>query len=321
MVEVLGIRLIGVSWENGRKLLLTATFIGLVLCVRSGAVWLLRKAMSRTPNERLVFGLRQGLGLLTAVLIGFAVMSIWFDDPARLALPAGIVTAGVAFALQRVITSVAGYIFILRGKTFTVGDRIIFGGVRGDVIALGFIHTTILEMGEPTEGGNEGPAVWVHARQYTGRVVTVTNDKIFDKPIYNYSSEFPFIWEEMRVPVRYGCDRARAEMILLDAAREETRDIKQISEEHRERLRREYFVDVDRDEARVYWRITDNWLELAVRFVCRPHEARVTKDRIARRILAAFDAAGIAIASSTHDVVGFPPVRVELLPSACPKGG
>ena len=44
-------------------------------------------------------------------------------------------TAGLAFALQNVVTSFAGYFVILRGKTFNVGDRIVMGGVRGDVIA------------------------------------------------------------------------------------------------------------------------------------------------------------------------------------------
>ena len=50
-----------------------------------------------------------------------------------LQLPLGLVTAGLAFALQRVITALAGYFVILRGNTFNVGDRITMGGVRGDV--------------------------------------------------------------------------------------------------------------------------------------------------------------------------------------------
>ncbi len=58
-------------------------------------------------------------------------------------------TAGLAFALQKVITALAGYLVILRGDTFNVGDRITMGGVRGDVIALGFVRTTIMEMGQP----------------------------------------------------------------------------------------------------------------------------------------------------------------------------
>ena len=121
------------------------------------------------------------------MLLSLGLVSVWFDDPTRLATALGLVTAGLAFALQRVITALAGYIVILRGKTFNVGDRITMGGVRGDVIALGFIQTTIMEMGQPPAVQNADPAMWVRARQYTGRVVTVTNDKIFTEPVYNYS--------------------------------------------------------------------------------------------------------------------------------------
>ena len=49
--------------------------------------------------------------------------------------------------------------------------------------------------------------MWVRARQYTGRLVTVSNPKIFDEPVYNYTLEFPYLWEEMRIPVSYKDDR------------------------------------------------------------------------------------------------------------------
>src|SRR5436305_6129295 len=99
--------------------------------------------------------------------------------------------------MQKVVTAFAGYLVILRGKTFTVGDRITMGGVRGDVVALGFMQTTIMEMGQPPGEQADPPAMWVQARQYSGRIVRVTNDKIFDTPVYNYTRQFPFVWEEM----------------------------------------------------------------------------------------------------------------------------
>ena len=146
------------------------------------------------------------------------LVSIWFDDPTRLTTALGLVTAGLAFALQKVVTAFAGYFVILRGRTFNVGDRITMGGVRGDVIALGFIQTTIMEMGQPPSVQNADPAMWVRSRQYTGRIVTVSNAKIFDEPVYNYTREFPYIWEEMTLPITYTADRARAERILLEVA-------------------------------------------------------------------------------------------------------
>jgi small-conductance mechanosensitive channel len=310
MVEVLGIHLIGLSWGNLHRVLLTAGFVAAAMLLRQSVLWLLHAATREEPNARLHFWTRQGVSLVTSLVILLATVSIWFDNPARLALPAGLVTAGIAFALQKVITALAGYILVMRGKTYRVGDRIVLGGVRGDVIGLGFVQTTILEMGEPEPARGESPPVWVQARQYTGRVVTVTNDKVFDTPVYNYSRVFPFIWEELRVPIPYRCDRVRAEQILLAAAREETREIKSMTAEEWAKLKREYFIELERDDPQVYLRITDNWLELTVRFVCEPHHVRALKDRMCRRILAAFDEARIDVASSTYDVVGLPPLRL-----------
>lgn len=221
----------------------------------------------------------------------------------------GLASAGLAFALQKVITSLAGYLVILRGKTFNVGDRITMGGVRGDVIALGFIQTTIMEMGQPTTAQNPDQDVWVSGRQFTGRIVTVTNSTIFDEPVYNYSREFPVIWEEMRIPVTYACDRVRAEQILLEAAREHTREVVAIGAVALQAmLRRFTMVDAEM-EPRVFYRITDNWLELGLRFLAPAHGARALKDAISRDILRLFDAEGISIASATYDIIGFPKLR------------
>jgi len=53
-------------------------------------------------------------------------------------------------------------------------------------------------------------------------VVTVTNDELFDQPVYNFTRQFPYMWEEIRIPVSYKADRLRAEAILLECARKVT---------------------------------------------------------------------------------------------------
>jgi small-conductance mechanosensitive channel len=154
--------------------------------------------------------------------------------------------------------------------------------------------------------------MWVHSRQYTGRIVSVSNARIFDDPVYNYTREFPYIWEEMRLPVTYAADRHRAEEIMLDVADRHTRDAQNMSTEDRQELARRYFVDSPDVSPRVYWRLTDNWLELTVRFVCKEHGVRTLKDRMSRDLLGALDEAGIGVASSTFEIVGLPPVKLSV---------
>ena len=148
-VEFLGIRLVGINATNGSKLLFTLAFIAAVLLLGALLRRLTRRVLRERDDVRAEFWVGQGIKVVTAVLLVLGVFSVWFDDPARLTTALGLVTAGLAFALQKVVTAVAGYFVILRGRTFNVGDRIVMGGVRGDVIAVDFTQTTIMEMGQP----------------------------------------------------------------------------------------------------------------------------------------------------------------------------
>jgi small-conductance mechanosensitive channel len=312
-----GPELIGFSSEVGSKLVYTAGLIAVVAVLRL----LLRvaiPAVARGDRRRIFrFWLRQAVNVITAVVLVAMTLSIWFDDPSRLATGLGLFSAGVAFALQQVITSLAGYLLILRGDLFQVGDRIVMGGVRGDVIGLGFLRTTILEMGAPPDVDD---ASWVQSRQYTGRIVNVTNAVIFSEPIYNYTRDIPYIWEELRIPVKYDGDRDAAEQILLEAAQEHSVDVDTFDPKAIDRLRRRYWVPDTDVEPAVFYRLTDNWLELTVRFAVLPHGVRQVKSDMSRQILAAFEAAGIEIASATYDVVGLPKLQVEVSEPAAARG-
>ncbi len=310
-MELFGIKFVGINPENGQKLLLTLCVIAVVALLRLVLRWITNLVLGGNPQSRSRFWTRQGVTLFTALVLTLSILSIWFDDPTRLTTAMGLVTAGLAFALQKVVSSFAGYFVILRGNNFSVGDRISMGGVRGDVIALGFIQTTIMEMGQPPAVQSADPAVWVKSRQFTGRIVTVANAKIFDEPIYNYTRDFPYIWDEITLPISYTDDRKRAEEILLEAAAAHALTSEKIVSREVDRLKQRYGVErIDLDPA-VFYRITDNWLELTVRFVADPHGIRTLKDQMSRDILAALDTAGIGIASATYDIVGLPPIRIE----------
>jgi small-conductance mechanosensitive channel len=308
-LELFGVKLVGFNAENGKKLLFTLVLIAVMLVISK----LLRRLAHGVTQrgERTAFWARQGIHVFTAAVIVIGIASIWFDDPVRLTTAMGLVTAGLAFALQRVVTALAGYVLILRGQTFNVGDRIVMGGVRGDVVALGFMQTTIMEMGQPPPVQNADPAMWVKSRQYTGRIVTVSNAKVFDEPVFNYTREFPYIWEEMSVPVAYKDDRAVVERILLDAAAQHTVKITELGEAGLKELEDRYAMKRSNMNPKVYYRMTDNWVELTVRFLAEDHGVRDLKDAMTRDILAAMDAAGIGVASATFEVVGLPSLRVE----------
>jgi small-conductance mechanosensitive channel len=303
------VKLLGVNSDNARKLLLTVIFLGALYLFSFLLRFFATKAGAH--RQKAAFWSAQAIRLVLFIIGILGFLSIWFDNPSRLATGVGLIGAGLAFALQKVVTSFAGYFVILRGKTFNIGDRISMGNVRGDVIALNFIQTVIMEMGEPPAVQDEDPGMWVRSRQYSGRIVTISNAEIFEKPVYNYTRDFPYIWEEMHLPIAYKDDYRRAEQIMLDAVSRNTTDLANLAQPELDRLKREFFIEAAEIRPRAFYRLTDNWIELSVRFLCGTHDVRGLKDRISREMLAALEAAGIGIASSTYDIVGFPPIRIE----------
>jgi small-conductance mechanosensitive channel len=187
---IASVTLVGVNEQTVIKVLITVALFVVVALLSRGARAVLRLTLPGTSHEHGYFWGRQTIRLVAAGLLILGVISIWFDDPTRLATVVGLVSAGVAIALQRVITAFAAYVIVLRGRLFSVGDRITIGGVRGDVVALDFMQTTVMKMGQSIDEQGDAPSMWVHGRQYTGRLVRVTNDKMFDKPIYNFTREF-----------------------------------------------------------------------------------------------------------------------------------
>ena len=304
-VRIFGVTLIGATPHNLHKLVLTLGFIAVAWVF----AWILRQFLTlfigTRSGTRFQFWAKQGVSLVVAAIVILGIMSIWFDNPAQLASALGLIGAGLAFALQRVITAVAGYFVILRGKTFNVGDRIQMGGVRGDVIGLTFMQTRIMEMGESPREKDDDKS-WVRSRQFTGRIVTVTNDKVFDCPVYNYTHEFAYIWDEISIPVAYHQDFAKAEQIILEAANDQAQTAKRMGKEEVQRVEKRFGIDAGDIEPKVFWRITEDWMEMTVRFLGPDHGIRHLKDQMTREIIGGFEEANILVASVRQEAVTMP---------------
>ena len=104
--------------------------------------------------------------------------------------------------------------------------------------------------------------------------------------------------EPLILPISYKDDRRRAEEILLEVANRHTVPISEMGTEALDAMQRRYNVHPADVEPKVYYRLTDNWLELTVRFVVKEHGIRDITDTMSRDILAALETAGIGIASA-----------------------
>ncbi len=243
-------------------------------------------------------------GYVAAIVL---VTTIYSSRLSGLTVALGVAGAGIAFALQEVIASVAGWIALTFSRFYSPGDRVQLGGIKGDVIDIGVLRTTLMEIGD-----------WVNGDLYNGRIVRVANSFVFKAPVYNYSGDFPFLWDEIRVPIRFGSDRALARRLLEQTTVALVGDYAADARESWERMLRTYRLEEARVEPMVTMVATDNWLDFTVRYVVDYRRRRTTKDELFTRILDAIDGTGgrVALASATFELVGAPALQVQVTPPA-----
>jgi small-conductance mechanosensitive channel len=274
---------------DGRVIATIVVVAAVVLVAVTGG----RVAAARGRDEFASYYYRH-LARYGAVLIGaVALLVVWRSIIGHLAIFAGLLAAGLAFAMQEVIGSIAGWFNIVSGGIYRVGDRVEIAGVKGDVIDITLLRTKVLEIGssQPDE------PTWVGGRQSTGRIVSISNKATFEQPTYNYSSFFEYVWEELRIPVPYDVDWKAAERIVLEEA-ERVSATEGAREAIREMTAR-FPIPRHEVDPKVYVSLTDNWVELAARFVIPVRRSRTIHDELNRAIRERFDAAGIRIASET----------------------
>jgi len=280
-------------------------FIALAGAVVIGLVArILRKNISRhIANPDVRYRLRKFISF-AGYLIGILfVLSVFSEGLRGIQVAFGIAGAGIAFSLQEVIVSIAGWIAVSFGKFYNPGDRVQLGGIKGDVIDIGILRTTLMECG-----------TWVNADQYNGRIVRIANSFIFKEPVFNYSTDFPFLWDELTVPVKYGSDFRMAREILETVLRETVGDYVEYATAAWKEIVRKYLIEPASVEPMVTMIANDNWIEYTLRYVVDYKARRPTKDRIFTRVLEEFEKTGgkVSIASATFQLVEVPRIDVKL---------
>lgn len=233
------------------------------------------------------------IGLL--LIIGIAIQ-IWIPDPATLIISFGLIGAGVAIALQDVFRNLAGSIILVLNRTYTIGDRVEIDGNSGDVMDIGIMTTTLMEI-----------RGWVDGDQATGRLVVIPNGKVINTPIHNYEKDHNFIWDEIHVPVSYESDWRRATENILNIVKPLVSDETRLAEIEIEKLGEKYYLPRRDIEPAVYIALTDNWISLSVRYVVSVRNRRILRAKISRAILEEFEKdEHITIASQTETITVIP---------------
>lgn len=256
--------------------------------------WIGQRTLNKRVDDNTTRYRARKLAEFTSYVVIAAFLGLVFHEQlGGLTVALGVAGAGIAFALQEVIASVAGWTAVTFGNFYRIGDRVMLGGIRGDVIDIGVLRTTVFEVGD-----------WVSGDLYNGRVVRIANSFVFKEPVFNYSADFPFLWDEVKVPVRHDSDRVQARQILEQVADrivgEYAREVQSTWDE----MTRNYVIEHARVLPMVTMTMNENWLTFTVRFVTPFKGRRGTKDQLFSAILDAFDATSgqVRVATAAQEV-------------------
>lgn len=271
-------------------------------------IWIIvsRHASKDVADENVAHRIRRNILSVTILLTVLTIAVIWAAH-IRMELSAGLIGAGVALAMQNVILCLSGWFAIALRRIYDVGDRIEVDATIGDVLDIGLMHTTLLEISNLPE-----------AQQSTGRVVTVPNKVIFTSHVFNFTKGFPFMWNDLCVVVTFESDWSAAKEIMLELAQANAEEVRGNVAEHIKKMRRKMPIRFQHLTPIVYTRIVDHGIELALRYLTRARRRRGALGDLSEQILEAFDAsAGIALAYPTQRITGVG--AVEAHPSATAK--
>ncbi len=191
----------------------------------------------------------------------------------------GLIAAAVTIALADVVRSLAGWIYVSSRRGVEIGSRVAVEDITGDVIDIGLLKTTLLEVGEPL----------VHAMQSTGRIVTVPNSVFLNKNVISSATVNPLVWHEIRILVTFESDWKRARDIMKDVAMKLYEEIIPDLREGFRSLEREYAFRLGSTAPFIYTEIADSGVLLTLRNLCMARTRRSTTDRISAEILDSFN--------------------------------
>lgn len=260
-----------------KDLVLRLAVLGIILGVVIGMFELWRRAIFRyiaEPRRRYQFLLlrRIVLWIVIAIVIALAFAS----ELSAVTTFAGLLTAGIAVALQNVILSVAGYFFLVGKYGVRVGDRVQVAGVTGDVVDIGLVRLHLMEV---TGGTNPRP---------TGRVVVFSNAVVFqaNAGLFKQIPGTSFLWHEITLTLGPETDYRAAETRLLEAVNQVFEDYREKMELQRLSMERALNTAGIRAFApETHLHITPGGLEVVIRYPVELSTAAEIDDRVTRALI------------------------------------
>jgi small-conductance mechanosensitive channel len=207
---------------------------------------------------------RVAVGLALTLVLVFGLVS----EVGSLATYAGLITAGLAVALQNVILAVVAYFFLIGRYGVRVGDRITLAGVTGRVVEIGLVRIYLMEL--------TGPQL-----RSTGRMVVLSNAVLFQPTaLFKQMPGGDFYWHTITLTLAPTTDVADAEKRLSEAAESVYAKYRPAIEQQHAALQRFIDFQTAMPQPEVYARLNAKGLECTVRYPVEPAQAAATDQKM-----------------------------------------
>ncbi|HKD81758.1 MAG TPA: mechanosensitive ion channel domain-containing protein [Candidatus Angelobacter sp.] len=238
-------------------------------------------------------------------LIAIIVATAFASELGAITTFAGLLTAGIAVALQNVILSVAGYFFLIGKYGVRAGDRVQIAGVTGEVVDVGLVRLQIMEMGA---GLSPRP---------TGRVVAFSNAVVFQagSGMFKQIPGTNFLWHEITLTLDNKGDYRQVEQRVIEIVNSVYAEYKDRMEAQRRSVERSLnsTLGAFAPESRVH--LTQTSVEVVIRYPVELSSAAEIDDRITRELLDAIE----RDSKLRRQISGGPTLKVEEEPAEAAK--
>lgn len=236
-----------------------------VAAVLSRVIRAVLRRLLRSYSRAEALSALAGIGVwFVAVAVALSVLA---GDVRTLLGSIGLVGLALSWALQTPIESFTGWLLNSFRQYYRVGDRIAVGDVFGDVYAIDFLTTTVWEAG--------GADKSVRGEQPTGALITFPNAEILRANLTNFTRDFPFVWDEVRVGVSNDSDVRLAMDVMATVANATVGEVMAAPAERYVTLLRHEGLDYDiAVTPKVFVEPTDSWIDLTLRYLVPARERR-----------------------------------------------
>jgi small-conductance mechanosensitive channel len=248
--------------------------------------WLLLRLL-RLLLRKFTRGWRTSSAIMAVVsmsvwlLAAGVALSVLARDIRALVGSVGLAGLALSWALQTPIESFTGWLLNSFKGYYSVGDRIAVGEVFGDVYKIDLLTTTVWEIGSPERVGT------VLAEQHTGRLLTFPNNEILTGTVTNLTRDFPYVWDELAVPISNESDLSLALQVLEQLSqRLLSEPMVQPAEAYAGILRKSKLDHEISREPELYVSATDSWIEISIRYLVGSRSRRKWKSLLPQEVTA-----------------------------------